>query len=167
MSGNYGGRQGNCTAYVKTFTYGIGANLWKKIRYTTTSSTNTVITTVSPFESLYIPGNIYVGGNIIIPSDSCIKNNISSLSCESANKVMKLNPSSFTFKNDNSNKTYVGFIANELELLYPELVEDIPDINYAKIKAVNYLGIIPLLVKKVQLMQEEIDDLKLKINSTS
>ena len=51
--------------------------------------------------------------------------------------------------------------------LYPELIEIKPDNNYSKIKAINYLEIIPLLVNKIQIMQKEIDELKEKMNISS
>jgi hypothetical protein len=46
--------------------------------------------------------------------------------------------------------THYGFIANEIETEYPELIEIKPDIKAScKIKSVNYLEIIPLLVHKI------------------
>ena len=91
---------------------------------------------------------------------------------------MKLKPSQFTFKSDNSKQIHYGFIAQELEEHLPELVTIKPSpiinhiisptsnpLNNQDIKAINYLEILPLLVHKVQSMQQEIDMLKDIINN--
>ncbi len=92
-----------------------------------------------------------------------MKRNITPITIDTVDKIMNLKPTSFTFKDDSSNNIHYGFIAQELEKEYPELIHSKPDLKYAKIKAVNYLEIIPLLVNKIQLMQQEIDMLKSKI----
>ena len=77
---------------------------------------------------------------------------------------MNLKPSKFTFKDDPTNHNHYGFIAQEFENEYPDLISVKPDKNMANIKAINYLEIIPLLVSKIQMMQTEIDELKAKVN---
>ena len=52
-----------------------------------------------------------------------------------------------------------GFIAQDFEVLFPELVSTKPG-KPEKVKAINYLEIIPLLVGKMQKMQNEIDELR-------
>ena len=162
---NYVGKQPNNTAYVKNFVYGVPANLWKAIKYPTGSGTyEPVITTASPqFPNLYIPGDLFVDGNIVNPSDINLKRNINPITIDTTDKIMNLKPTSFTFKDDLNNNTHYGFIAQELENEYPELIHSKPDSKYSKIKAVNYLEIIPLLVNKIQLMQQEIDVLKSRL----
>jgi len=158
---NYNGRQPNNTAYIKTFVPGTPANLWKTIEYNKKS----VITPSSIFyPNLYITGDLFVDGSIINPSDINIKKNITKIDEEISDKLMDLKPSSFIFKDDPKNKTHFGFIAQELEELYPSLIENKPDTKYSNLKAINYLEIIPLLVNKIQKMQKEIDELKEKIN---
>ena len=76
---------------------------------------------------------------------------------------MNLKTSEFTFKSDPSKQIHYGFIAQDFELEYPELVFKKPDKNMNNMKAINYLEIIPLLVNKIQLMQKELDELKDKI----
>ena len=161
---NYGAKQPNNTATIKNFVYGIPNSLWKTINYRKTDGTiDTVITpSSSRYDSLYIPGNLYVDGSILNPSDINLKQNIQLLDINITDKLMNLKPSSFEFKNDPSNHIHYGFIASEIEYEYPELIEIKPDtdIKHSKIKSVNYLEIIPLLVHKIQLMQKEIDELK-------
>ena len=164
---NYNGKQPNNTAYIKNFTYGTPANLWKVKDYTKLDGTKeTVLTPASSkYENLYIPGDLFVDGSIINPSDANLKKNITPLNVEITEKLMKLNPTSFEFKDDPSSEIHYGFIASELENQYPELVKTKPHHKYTNIKSVNYLEIIPLLVHKIQQMQKEIDELKSKINS--
>jgi hypothetical protein len=168
MSGqNYNGRQPNNTAYIKNFVYGTPSSLWKTMTYQTASGTyESVITPSSPqFPNLYIPGDLFVDGSIVNPSDINLKKNITPITIDTTDKIMNLKPTSFTFKNDSSSHIHYGFIAQELENEYPELIQSKPDSKYSKLKAVNYLEIIPLLVNKIQIMQQEIDMLKSKLEN--
>jgi len=164
---NYGGRQANRSAYIKEFIYRLPYNLWSIYSYTPTGEEARAVLTPSSdkFESLYIHGNLYVDGNITNPSDKYLKDNIESINIDTTNKLMNLIPSQFTFNSDSSKKIHYGFIAQEFENEYPELISMKPDKNLSNIKAINYLEIIPLLVSKMQMMQTEIDELKSKINS--
>lgn len=164
---NYGGNIPNNTAYLKNFIYGTPTNLWKIYSYTPLG--NAAIGTLTPssdkFDNVYIPGDLYVDGSIINPSDKNLKNDIESISIDKTNKLMNLIPSQFTFNSDASKQLHYGFIAQDFEHEYPELISIKPDKNLSNIKAINYLEIIPLLVSKIQMMQNEIDELKSKINS--
>ena len=163
MSGaNYGGRQPNNTAYIKQFVNGTTPNLWKNILYTPSGGTPTqVLTPTSPvYGSVYITGDLYVDGNIVNPSDVFLKDNISLINEERTNKLLNIKASSFTFKDDPYRKIHYGFIAQDFENEFPELISVKPDSKYNNLKAINYLEIIPLLVDKIQMMQKEIDELK-------
>jgi hypothetical protein len=160
---NYNGKQANNTAYIKNFTYGTPSNLWKVKDYNVGVISKTVIMpTSSKYENLYIPGDLFVDGSIVNPSDINLKKNIKLLNIETSEKLLNLKPTSFEFKDDPLNNIHYGFIAGELENEYPELVKTKPDQKYSNIKSVNYLEIIPLLVHKIQQMQKEIDELKSK-----
>ena len=164
---NYNGRQPNNTAYIKTFVYDNKQNnLWKTSSYLKIDgSTKSVITPSSTkFDSLYIPGDIFYDGSLIGASDIKLKKDISLIEVDTTDKLMNLTPSSFIFNNDSSNRIHYGFIAQDFELEYPELVAIKPDKDKGNIKSINYLEIIPLLVSKIQLMQTEIDELKLLLN---
>jgi hypothetical protein len=154
---NYSGRQPNNTAYVKEFYSGSATSLW-----TTTLHLNTkvIIPATPTITSLYIPGNLYVDGSIINPSDIYLKDNVREISIEKADELLKVGARQFTLKSDLSKQIHYGFIAQEFEAVFPELVFSKPDKNMANLKAINYLELVPLLVHKVQLMQREIDELK-------
>lgn len=164
---NYNGRQPNNTAYIKNFIPGIPANLWKVMSYTLTPSGSLPINVITPvssiYSSLYIPGDLYVDGSIINPSDRYLKDNISEIDNNKTNKIMNLKANKFTFKGDSSRNIHYGFIAQDFETEYPELISIKPDKEMSNIKAINYLEIIPLLVSKIQMMQKEIDKLKNEI----
>lgn len=177
MSGaNYNARNPNTTSNIRYFVQGRPANLWTTASYTDTSVSPSVIETVlTPssinYSNVYIPGNLFVDGSIINPSDLTLKDNIVEISAELSDAIMKIKPTQFTFKSDIQKQIHYGFIAQEFEAHLPELVslKPNPNINYnptlnpninPNIKAINYLEILPLLVHKVQSMQQEIDLLK-------
>jgi hypothetical protein len=158
MSGaNYGGRQPNNTAYIKNFVPGTPTSLWKTIVY---NNENVITPSSSKTDNLYIPGDLTVDGTITNPSDLYLKDNIEDLSEDMTKNIMKIRPTQFVFKSDIMKKLHYGFIAQEFEEHFPELVVSKVDKNVANLKAINYLEMIPLLVHQMQQMQKEIDDLK-------
>jgi len=78
---------------------------------------------------------------------------------------MKLRPTQFTFKSDMHKNIHYGFIAQEFEEHFPELVVSKIDKHVANLKAINYLELVPLLVYQIQKMQKEIDELKNQIKN--
>ena len=111
--------------------------------------------------TLYL--NDVVIGNITMPSDRNLKDNIINLPEDKTGSLLDLNPTQFTFKSDAKKKTHYGFIAQDLEKVYPELVKD-SEKGYRK---VNYLELIPLIISKMKDMQNEIDELKKQLKQTS
>lgn len=166
---NYGGKQPNETAYIKTFNNGEDPSLWTLQRYNYKGTIKPIITPASfKTNSVYIPGDLFVDGVIVNPSDINLKDNIIEISSELTDSLINLKPVQYTYKADKEEdkKIHYGFIAQELEKVLPELVVVKPDIsNSDDIKAINYLEIIPLLVGKLQKMQTEIDNLKIQIQT--
>ena len=90
-------------------------------------------------------------------SDCRLKKDIKNI--EYNNELLKLNPVSFKWIDPNkSNSSNVGFIAQDIEEIFPELVKNGVD-NY---KSVNYTGLIPYLVKHIQHLEERIEMLENK-----
>ncbi len=58
-------------------------------------------------------------------------------------------------------KNKIGFIAQELEEVLPELVKTDPETD---LKSVDYLGVIPILVESIKEQQTMIDDLQTELN---
>jgi hypothetical protein len=164
MNANYGGKTANDSAYIKQFVYGAPPILWKAFPYFDGFDAIPVIMPTSlRFDNVYIPGNLYVDGSINNPSDIHLKDNISQIDFDTTNKIDNLKASQFTFKSDSTKHVHYGFIAQDFEKEFPELISIKPDKDKSQIKSINYLEIIPLLVSKIQLMQTEIDDLKTEI----
>jgi hypothetical protein len=93
-------------------------------------------------------------------SDKRLKKDIKNI--EYNDEILKLNPVSFKWNDVNkSNTSNVGFIAQELEEILPNLVKD----GYDSYKSVNYTGLIPYLVKHIQKLENRIVDLEKKINN--
>ena len=105
---NYNGKQPNNTSYIKNFVSGSSPNIWQILQYNPlTGENNGIITPTSTNnKDLYIPGNLYVNGSIINPSDIYLKNNIDGIDEELTNKILNITPKQFTFKNDITNKLH-------------------------------------------------------------
>ena len=152
---NYSGRQGDNTQNIKQFvTSAVGIVNW--VYKTITGTSTKVITPYDQTKTVMIPKDLLVLGSINNPSDITLKDNIAPINNDDFNK---LNPVSFTFKDDEKNKKHFGFIAQELEIVYPELVTN-TELGF---KAVNYIEMIPILLSQMKNMQMEIDKLKEKI----
>ncbi len=87
-------------------------------------------------------------------SDIRLKNTIEELGDNDLDKLNKLVPKSYNFKNDNIK--HFGFIAQEVEKIFPNLVSTDND----GMKSINYLEMIPLLLHKINHLERKIDELK-------
>ena len=153
---NYSGRQGDNVQNIKQFvTSSVGVVDW--IYKTLSGSIVKVITPYDQTKTVMIPKDLLVLGSINNPSDINLKDNIEKINIDDFNK---LNPVSFTFKDDDKNKKHYGFIAQELETVYPELVTN-TELGF---KSVNYIEMIPILLSQMKNMQMDIDKLKEEIH---
>lgn len=98
-------------------------------------------------------------GTITQGSSRKIKENIEDIPIEEAEKILELEPVRFDYIHGMKDRR--GFIAEDVAEVLPNLVtpeeEDIP-------ASLDYNGIIPYLVKMVQKQQEEINELKRRLN---
>jgi len=101
---------------------------------------------------------LYAGTFIYNASDMRLKKNIHPIS-NTLSDIMQLNPVSFVFKSND--KEGLGFIAQDVEKIYPQLV--VP--GSGGMKAVNYEGLIAPLVASVQQLKKENDELRRQIHS--
>jgi hypothetical protein len=154
---NYGGKQPPLTAYQKFFNYGTTVT-WN---YSTTNG-QLLLQPVNSKATVYIGGNLFVGGSINNPSDFHLKDNIEELRLSLTDNLMNLNPKKYTYKDDEKQKMHYGFIAQEVEEHLPSLVNTIStsiDDEEFSIKSVNYLEMIPLLLLKIKDLQRQVDSL--------
>ena len=111
----------------------------------------------------YVNGNQQITGSSFITSDERFKSNITTLDNNIIDKLFKIRPVKYKFKNSVNLKEYnfpqgenIGVIAQEVEKVFPELVLT----SDQGTKSVNYDGFIPLLLKAIQLQQEQIFELQ-------
>jgi hypothetical protein len=107
--------------------------------------------------SINVAGSIIAGGNVTAYSDRKVKDNIEPIT-NALDKVQQLNGVTFN-RIDLSDKTkrYAGLIAQDIEKVLPEAVDD--DV----IKRVDYNATIGLLVEAVKELKSEVDNLKTQL----
>lgn len=96
-------------------------------------------------------------GSITQSSDSTLKTNIKKIEGDVLSKVCKLDGYTYNWKSDKDGQLQVGFIAQEVEKVFPELVETIDSSN---VKLLSYIGMIPYLLEAIKAQQSQIEDLK-------
>ncbi|MCB9033971.1 MAG: tail fiber domain-containing protein [Chitinophagales bacterium] len=131
----------------------------------------------------YFSGDVYSTG-AYLPSDDKLKTLGDNNNYNALNKLLALNVHQYEYKNQNykymklPKGKQTGFIAQEMETLFPELVKTtVQPAQYEatepkegvepkllqeeiKFKAVNYVGLIPHTVKAIQEQQNQLEALK-------
>jgi len=99
-------------------------------------------------------------------SDERLKYNILQMPFDMNEKLMHLQPKCFRLTREENGPFHYGFIAQEVEQVFPNLVkqgtnvyDDITPYEPAY-KMVNYLELIPVLLLKIQDLQMQLDKLK-------
>ena len=95
-------------------------------------------------------------------SDSRIKKNITYLSNNELDNILKLKPCTYNYISDDENqKSRIGFIAQDLEEVYPNLIENgsYSDELKDNIKAINTSDLIPYIIKAIQEQDEKISNI--------
>jgi len=113
-------------------------------------------------------GTLHVDGDVIaysssIASDKNLKDNITNID-NPIEKVKQLNGVTFNWKKNG--KKSGGVIAQEVQQVLPSLVSEVTELNSeGSHLAVDYNGIIGLLIETVKEQQNQIDDLKARIEA--
>ncbi len=157
-SANYGGRIDTQQGNIKQFVVAANTASWVYKRL----QTGLLVQTPSNKTPVYIDSNLIVTGSIFNSSDERLKENISKIEDEDVDKLFTINPLIFSYKEDLKHKKHYGVIAQEVEKVFPELVEDNNNYGY---KTVNYQELTPIMLAKIKKMQNEIDELKESIKS--
>jgi len=160
---NYGGRQPDNIQNIKQFVVGVDSQAIWVYKSLNGQSFQTPANSNKPVlinNDLYVNKNLYVNGSIFNPSDKNLKKNIEPITDEKSNSIINLEPVEFNYKDDKTQRKHLGFIAQDVEKIYPELVTN----GQNNIKSINYVEFIPLLVLKIQNQQKEIDELREQIN---
>lgn len=109
-------------------------------------------------------GCLYVNGSTVgsCSSDARLKQDISALNY-GLRTVLQLRPVSWHWKNRPTTPLEMGFIAQEVEQIAPELVGRSDD--KAQTMHLNYTGLIPVVVKAIQEQQTALDQKNAEINA--
>ena len=158
-SANYGGRVSDYEQNVKQ--YYVSSNSFASWKYKKLLNGLIVETPSDKTKPILIDNDLIVTGSIYNTSDLNLKKNITKIEISKINDLLSLNPKHFQYLNDKNNKTHYGFIAQDVEKIYPEIIGS----NNIGYKTINYQEIIPLMLAKIKLMQEEIDELKIDKSS--
>ena len=114
-------------------------------------------------------GNALFDGDVTafsgdIASDIKLKKNVEDLNY-GLKDVLNIRPVSFDWKEKRNGKHDIGFIAQEIEKIIPEVVSEVDTLNTEeKHKTVDYAKLTSVLIKAVQEQQEQINELKEKLN---
>lgn len=150
----------NCVVFGNNLTTGT-ANQFIFGQYNAMSNTDKFIiangTSSTPKNIFTIDkeGNVTTTGTINGSSDARLKTNINTMT-GALDNVLKLRGVTFNWKESSDNRLHYGFIAQEIEKVFPDLVGT--DSN--GFKTVNYSGVIPVLTEAIKTQQEEIESLK-------
>jgi hypothetical protein len=127
----------------------------------------------------FFDGDLSYTGSLTGPSDKFLKENITELN-GGLNAIMQLNPKTYVFKKDAHGMRLpegqqYGFLAQELELVFPTLVKEQKhignptgkgeDLDIHTYKSVDYISLIPVLTKALQEQQQMIEQLQEEIDT--
>jgi hypothetical protein len=133
-----------------------------KVGIGTSAPSNTLhVSGSARITSLLANGTVYANNQVLTttnPSDMRLKENITGFP-GTLDKVLNLNPVTFTWKSDG--RKGIGFVAQEVERVIPELVNT----NEDGYKGIYSTEMIPYLVKAMQEQQEMIGKLQQEIDA--
>ena len=130
--------------------------------------------TSAPSYQLEVVGNADVTGEFTAASDARLKKNVRDIG-NALKTINDLRPRSYQFRTEDyrdmklASGVKMGFLAQELEKILPELVSIGSQVTNSdgdtfNSKSVNYIELIPLLTKAIQEQQEIIQSQQVQIN---
>ena len=108
-------------------------------------------------------GNFTATGNVGAYSDMALKEDIYQIE-NALEKVNQLRGVHFTRKSNNSKE--IGVVANEVEKVVPELVDEHEDKELGKIKTMKYANTVGLLIEAVKDLSKQVEELKMAVTSS-
>lgn len=146
---NYNGKQPSNTSYIKTFIEGSPFNVWVVDPVTFTNDNLKVVTLAAPLKDVYIPGNLYITGNVIHydpkPKTLTSQTITSPITVEQSNAILTIPV--VQVEDLDSKKTSFNI-----------------DVNYSELSTME---IMPLLIRKIQDLQEQVTHLSNLLNHES
>jgi hypothetical protein len=110
------------------------------------------ITPSDQTKDILVPKDLFVVGSINNPSDISLKSNI--VPIQNSDLLFEIEPKQYTMILEDG-KLHYGIIAQDLELIYPNLVNEVV-LDVSTIKTVNYIELIPLLIHQIKELKQEI-----------
>ena len=98
-------------------------------------------------------------GSYVTVSDRRLKKNINDLSY-GLHEILQLNSVSYHLLEEEEEPLHIGFIAQDLKPIMPELVTEIGDYS-----GIQYTSLIPVLVNAIKELSSQVDELKSLINN--
>jgi len=105
--------------------------------------------------------DIIAYSSTLTASDGRLKENVRPIE-SSLNKILTLDGVKFDWKDEDKPNDQLGFIAQDVEKVLPEVVNEIENGlgDYDGHKVVNYQAVVPVLVEAIKELKAEIDELK-------
>ena len=103
-------------------------------------------------------GSLTLAGDLVTSSDKNLKSNIASLG-PVLTKLISLNPKRYTMKNDAELKEKIGLLAQDVQLVYPELVSE--DAN--GMLSVNYQALSAILINGIKDQEARLQKLEMLV----
>lgn len=140
----------------------------KRVNFSLANNTsgNLGVGTTSPNFKLHVVGDIFATGDITSSSDLRLKTNIETINLteDKISKIQSLRAVTFQKReicDDPTQKTHIGFIAQEVEKIVPEIVYTDPDTGY---KSIAYGNMTAILLEYIKNLNKEINTLKINVN---
>ncbi|ELP92129.1 hypothetical protein EIN_380760 [Entamoeba invadens IP1] len=103
---------------------------------------------------LHVLGEVFAENGFLVRSDARAKTDIEEIH-SALSGVLSLDGVSYAYKNNPTDKKY-GFVAQEIESIYPDLVKRDRDGNMS----VDYIGVIPILVEALKEINRNAEGMK-------
>jgi hypothetical protein len=128
----------------------------ENIRMYITEAGNVGIGTTTPGYTLHVQGAIYASGEITGLSDQRYKKDIEPLT-DSLSKVSQLQGVSYRHLDQETDKTHMGLLAQEVAEVYPDTVSyDEKNDRYS----LNYISLIAPMIESIKALKAEVETLK-------
>jgi pyruvate formate-lyase activating enzyme-like uncharacterized protein len=101
----------------------------------------------------FAAGRLWTKEGGLAGSDIRMKNNVMDINQSDVDKLLQLNSKSYSYKDDEDQRKRFGFIAQDVEKLYPNIVKD----GANGMKSLNYDDIIPLTVESIKNINNKIN----------
>ena len=112
-----------------------------------------------------VAGGAYCTGTVWVDaSDARLKRDIQSMTKYGLKEVLELQPVTYYFTSDTTNHPEVGFIAQDVQKIIPEVVRGTEgDIEKGETLGLSYGNLVPVLAKAIQEQQAEIETLQQQV----